>query len=114
MLLNVLLQNLMKIKVQTNIAIQREPYVLVVWMWNKIIEHIHDNSLKSTIADMISMLPGCEITLAIYGLESYFRYVLWKILFEDILSLQADCPVILVLPLDSKRLRKIEMPALKF
>lgn len=55
-------------------SVKREPYVLVVWLWNKLIENIHSGNLEATISEMGSLMPGCELTLAIFGLEDYFRY----------------------------------------
>ena len=53
---------------------QREPIVLIVWLWNEVIEKINSNTLLSTFEEMISMLPGNELTVVIYGIEDYFRF----------------------------------------
>ncbi|XP_034234345.1 crossover junction endonuclease EME1 [Thrips palmi] len=60
--------------VQRAITIQNEPLVLVVWMWNKIVEEIHSNQLLPSVEEILSLLPGRDLTIAIYGLEDYFKF----------------------------------------
>lgn len=73
-------RRLQKVHVDENMAVQKitstqsESFALVVWLWNKLISEVYESTLHSTVEEMTSLLQGKELTLAIFGLEEYFRY----------------------------------------
>lgn len=60
--------------IQKKITTQSETTVLVMWMWNKLIEQVHENSLHKAIEEIAALLPDRDLTLVIFGLEDYFRF----------------------------------------
>lgn len=42
-------------------------------MWDKIVEEIHNGTLHSSVEEILSLVPGKELTIAIFGLEDYFK-----------------------------------------
>ncbi|KAK3919507.1 Crossover junction endonuclease EME1 [Frankliniella fusca] len=60
--------------VQKKTTIQTESTVLIMWVWNKLIEKVHDNSLQKALEDITALLPDKDVTLVVFGLEDYFRF----------------------------------------
>jgi hypothetical protein len=52
---------------------EEEEEMLIVWHWEKVMQHIQVGDLTNHIQSLQLTLPGKKLTLVVYGSEQRFR-----------------------------------------
>ncbi|XP_034950019.1 crossover junction endonuclease EME1 [Chelonus insularis] len=61
-------------KVHTVIRRERDKHVLIIWSWEKVVQHIHDESFVAAVTSLSDQMTEKSLSLIIYGINGYFEY----------------------------------------